>query len=103
MCKVTVSTLLQALPPVGVNACGHMVCIQHRWEPLSADISQAFLRGLTFEENKAMDGEIEGEVQITVPPGSVPVLRQISGYEDFNLVTEVLELLRGGLGLKDAA
>ena len=49
-----------------------------------------------------MDGEIAREVQITVPPRSVPVLKHISGYEDLNPVTKVLELLRGGLGLKDA-
>ena len=80
----------------------NMICAQKKWTLFSADISQAFLRGLTFEEIKELDGEIKREVQITLPPGSIPVLRQIKGYEDFDPHTEVLGLLRGGFGLKDA-
>ena len=80
----------------------NMMCAQKRWTLFSADISQAFLRGLTFEQIEQMEGEIHREVQMTLPPGSVQVLRQIEGYEDFNEVTEVLRMLRGGFGLKDA-
>ena len=80
----------------------NMICAQKKWTLFSADISQAFLRGLTFEEIKELDGEIKREVQITLPPGSIPVLRQIKGFEDFDPHTEVLGLLRGGFGLKDA-
>lgn len=80
----------------------NMICAQNNWTLFSADISQAFLRGLTFDEIKELEGEIKREVQITLPPGSVPVLRQIKAFEDFDPHTEVLELLCGGFGLKDA-
>ena len=36
---------------------------------------QAFLGGLTLEQVEQMEGEITREVQFTVAPGSVPVLR----------------------------
>ena len=62
----------------------NMICAQKKWTLFSADISQAFLRGLTFEEIKELDGEIKREVQTTLPPGSIPVLRRIKGYEDFD-------------------
>ena len=80
----------------------NVMCAQRKWTLFSADVSQAFLRGLTFEQIESMEGEIHREVQITVPPGSVPVLQQIEGYETFNPNTEVLRMLRGGFGLKDA-
>eukprot|EP00972_Heterocapsa_arctica_P003632 541903-Heterocapsa_arctica.AAC.1 len=36
-------------------------------------------------------------MQFTVPPGSIPLLRQLEGYEDFDGVTEVLSMIRRGL------
>ncbi|CAK0852886.1 unnamed protein product, partial [Prorocentrum cordatum] len=80
----------------------NQVTAQRKWRLFSADISQAFLRGLTFEQVAAMGGEVKRKVQFTMPPGSIPVLRQLEGYEDYNPVTEVLLLLRCGFGLKDA-
>ena len=41
-------------------------------------------------------------MQFEVPPGSVPVLRMLDNYKDFDTGTEVLDMLRGGFGLKDA-
>lgn len=66
------------------------------------DISQAFLRSITFEQIEKKDGEIRREVQLTLPPGSIPVLWNIPGYETFDSGKEVLRMLRGGFGLKDA-
>ena len=45
---------------------------------------------------------VQRTVQFTVPPGSVPVLRMLEGFEDFDPLSEVLLLLRCGFGLKDA-
>ena len=42
------------------------------------------------------------EVQMTLPPGSDAVLRELPGYDSFDGNTEVLDMLRGGFGLKDA-
>ncbi|CAK0821250.1 unnamed protein product, partial [Prorocentrum cordatum] len=75
---------------------------QRKWRLFSADISQAFLRGLTFEQVAAVDGEVKRRAQVAMPPGSIPVLRQLEGYEGYSPVTEVLLLLRCGFGLKHA-
>ncbi|CAK0838336.1 unnamed protein product [Prorocentrum cordatum] len=80
----------------------NQVTAQRKWRLFSADISQAFLRGLTFEQVAAMGGEVKRKAQFTMSPGSIPVLRQLEGHEDYNPVTEVLLLLRCGPGLADA-
>ena len=78
------------------------VAAQHQWPLFTADVSQAFLRGLTFEQAAQMKDEVQRDVQFTVPPGSIPVLQKLPGFEDFNPFTEVLRMLRCGFGLKDA-
>lgn len=73
------------------------------WSLFSADISQAFLRGLTFEQLLELDPKAKPrQVQFTVPPGSAGLLRELPGLENFNELTECLEMLRAGFGLKDA-
>ena len=76
------------------------IAVQHGWPLFVADVSQAFLRGLTFEQASHMKDEAQRSVQFTVPPGSVPILQQLPGFSDFNPVTEVLRMLRCGFGLK---
>ena len=49
-----------------------------------------------------MKDEVQRDVQFTVPPGSVHILQQLPGFEDFSPLTEVLRMLRCGFGLKDA-
>ena len=75
---------------------------QHGWPLFTADVSQAFLRGLTFEQAAQLKDEVQRDVQFTVPPGSVTLLKKLPGYSDFNPLTEVLRMLRCGFGLKDA-
>ena len=70
-----------------------MAATQNDWEIYSADVSQAFWKGMTFEEVA---------VQFDVPPGSVPILRMFDHYADFDGQSEVLDMLRGGFGLIDA-
>ena len=78
------------------------VAAQHRWPLFTADVSQAFLRGLTFEQAAQLKDEVQRDVQFTVPPGSVNILKKLPGYSDFSPLTEVLRMLRCGFGLKDA-
>ena len=78
------------------------VAAQYRWELFTADVSQAFLRGLTFELAAQMKDEVQRDVQFTVPPGSTHLLKKLPGFADFNPLTEVLRMLRCGFGLKDA-
>ena len=76
--------------------------VQKGWRLFSADVGQAFLRGLSFEQIQEMDGEVHRDVQFTVPPGSVPILQTLQGYAYFDPIREVLAMLRAGFGLKDA-
>ena len=78
------------------------VAAQYGWPLFIADVSQAFLRGLTFEQAAQLKDEVQRDVQFTVPPGSVNILKRLPGYADFNPLTEVLRMLRCGFGLKDA-
>ena len=78
------------------------VAAQHGWPLFTADVSQAFLRGLTFDQAAQLKDEVHRDVQFTVPPGSVNILKRLPGYQDFNPLTEVLRMLRCGFGLKDA-
>jgi hypothetical protein len=79
-----------------------MAAVQNDWVLYSADVSQAFLKGMSFDEVAKVKGEVKSSVQFEVPPGSIPILRMLDNYEDFDAGTEVLDMLRGGFGLKGA-
>jgi len=72
------------------------------WILRSADVSQAFLRGLTFADLARIPGECHRVVEVELPPGSASVLRLLPEFSDFDQDKEVLQLLRPGFGLKDA-
>lgn len=76
--------------------------MQKGWILFTADVSQALLRGLTFEEAAKHNHEVVRTVQFTVPPGSLGILQQVPGFETFNPFKEVLNMLRCGFGLKGA-
>ena len=65
-------------------------------------------KGFTFEEIQARRGGPKRSVSLILPrpkagePSGVAILRTIKGYENFNEMTEVLEMLKGGFGLIDA-
>ena len=68
----------------------------------SMDVSEAFLKGFTFEEVQERRGGPKHQVSLVLPrdkqgePSGVAMLRASTGDEDFNELTEVLELLKGG-------
>ena len=68
------------------------IAVQQGWSLWSADISEAFLRGLTFKELHEEGGELR-QVQISLPPGGEHLLRTIPGYENYNPQSEVLVML----------
>ena len=78
-----------------------ILAAQRRWKLFSLDVAQALLRGMPFEELAKLDGEVKRSVQFTVPPGSLPLLRMLPGFEDFDGERECLDMLRAGFGLKD--
>jgi len=52
-----------------------IVCVQEGWVLVSADVSQAFLRGVSFDELAESEPQLLREVAIDVPPGSVALQR----------------------------
>ena len=76
--------------------------VQFGWPLWSADISEAFLRGLTFEELQHENQGVLRQVEISLPPGGEYLIRTLPGYEDFCAEREVLFLRKPGFGLKDA-
>ena len=82
--------------------------VQSAWPMASLDISQAFLKGLSFDEIEEQTGK-RREVSLVLPkgrPGIEPsgnvVFRRLPGFEIFSDALEVLEMLKGGFGLIDA-
>ena len=79
------------------------VATQQKWPLLSADISEAFLRGLTYDELLASGEQtVRRSVQLILPPGTAELLRSIPGMQDFDEQSEVLYLRKPGFGLRDA-
>jgi len=75
---------------------------QHKMDLWSADVSQAFLQGLSFEEVARETGEPLRSVQIDVPGCSVALLRQLPGLSNFNPFSMCLDMVKPGFGLIDA-
>ena len=82
--------------------------VQHQWPMACLDVSEAFLKGFTFEEIQDHRGGPRRRVSLILPrsrpggPSGVSILRTIKGYEGFNEAGEVLEMLKRGFGLIDA-
>jgi hypothetical protein len=79
-----------------------VAAVEFQWQLYSADISQAFLRGITFEELAKEPGEIIKQVEVDLSPGSAEILRELPGYAGFDPSKETLRLVKPGFGLKDA-
>ena len=76
---------------------------QQSWSLLSADVSEAFLRGITFEQLHQLDkSQPLRIVEIPLPPGTEQLVQALPGMEGYNPHTECLSLLKPGFGLKDA-
>ena len=75
---------------------------QNRWPLVCADISSAFLQGMTFEEVSRLLGEPIREVCFDMPYGTADVLAQVPGFENVDPAIETLQMGKGGFGLKDA-
>ena len=79
------------------------ISTQFGWPLISADVSEAFLRGITFQELAQMDtSQPLRVVEIALPVGSEELLRTFPGMENYDPTSECLSLLKPGFGLKDA-
>ncbi len=78
------------------------VAVQKGWHLFTADVSQAFLRGLTLAQAAELKYKVHRSIKFTMPLGRVPMLQQLLGYDDFNPRSEMLEMLPCGVGIKGA-
>ena len=72
------------------------------WDLATADISKAFLQGVSYDELAQITGEPKRDVCFDLPKMSLPALRSLPGYQDFDPSRETLRCLKPGTGLKDA-
>ena len=68
----------------------------------SLDVSQAFAKGLTFEEYARATGTQLRAVEFELAPADIWILKKLPGFEDFDPIVEVLRMLKPIYGLKDA-
>lgn len=79
------------------------VATQMEWSLVSADVSEAFLRGITFQELSEYDKSSPMRVvEIELPEGTAELLRTLPGMEGYDPKTECLSMLKPGFGLRDA-
>ena len=79
------------------------ITIQHPdFVLFSLDVSQAFAKGLTFEEYARLTGTQLRQVEFDISADDVALVRKLPGFSDFNPATEVLRMLKPIYGLKDA-
>ncbi len=76
--------------------------VRRRWPICTADISKAFLQGMTYKAMAELTGEPLREVNFYLPANNIAILRKIQGYENFNPRTEVLHCKRAATGTIDA-
>ena len=69
---------------------------------LSADVSMAFLTGLTFEEQAELERSPKRVVYCDLPKGGADIIRMLPDFSGFNPSCESIEVLKGGFGLQDA-
>jgi len=73
-----------------------------KWTLSTADISKAFLQGITYQQLHEQTGQPLRDVAFSLPQATVPALQKLEGYTKFDPRSEVLRLLKPGIGLKDA-
>ena len=78
------------------------VAVERQWTVAAADVSEAFLRGLTFAQVSEDSGQPLRSVQLQLPAGAEEVLKEVPGLRDLDFSTECLDMLKPGYGLKDA-
>ncbi len=76
--------------------------VRQGWPICSADISKAFLQGVTYDELAKLTGEPLREVNFYLPASNIPLLRKLPGFENFDPMKEVLHCDKPGTGLVDA-
>jgi Reverse transcriptase (RNA-dependent DNA polymerase) len=75
---------------------------QQGWVVQTADVSTAFLQGLSFRELSEMTGEPERVIAFDPPVSTQPFFKELPGLENLCFKTHTLKMLKCIYGLKDA-
>ena len=87
----------------GQRLINFVVAQNPEWVFFSYDVSQAFAKGLTFEQYARLTGNPLRKVQLELKsPEDIALFRTLPGWSDFDPKTEVISLLKPVYGLKDA-
>jgi len=78
------------------------VAAQNQWAIWTIDISIAFLRGKTFQDIAEKIGMNVRSTQVALPYDSNTLVKQCEGFENFDEITETLDMVKPGLGTNDA-
>ena len=69
--------------------------VRNQWPVFTADISKAFLQGVTYEELAQLTGNPVREVNFYLPADNIPLLQKLPGFETFDPQKEILPMLPG--------
>ena len=86
----------------GQRVVNTMAAQEDTFELWSFDVSQAFAKGLTFDELAELTDTPLRKVEFDLSPEDVAILKQIPGYETFDPTRETLSMSKAMYGLKDA-
>ena len=70
----------------------NILAAQHVWKLRSADISSAFLQGMTFEEASKLLNELIRDICFELPKGSSELLCEVEGFEGFDGILDILHM-----------
>ena len=71
------------------------IAAQKGWRMPSADVSMAFLKGLTFEEQAELERSPKRVVYCDLPKGGADIIRMLFEFSGFNPSCESIEVLKG--------
>ena len=100
--EITIETFAGTASRRGQRIVNSIVAQNEDFILFSYDVSQAFAKGMTFEEYARATGEQLREVEFEVTAEDAELIRKLPGFEDFDYKTEVLKMLKAIYGLKDA-
>ena len=75
----------------------NQVVVEEEWDLFSFDVSTTFLQGLTFQDMYKLGlttGVQQRQVCLEIPKGSLALVRQLPGMEDFDPDIHVLQMLK---------
>ena len=75
---------------------------QNKWHILTADVGNAFLRGLSFKELARLTGEVERKCAFLPPKGYESYVAELPGMSHFDPEKHELLMEKAIYGLKDA-